>query len=65
MDDLFRPRYRVLSGAEKALYGELRARYGQLEEMILGLPTGRYRALALTALKESRGWAMKHLTDNG
>jgi hypothetical protein len=61
----FRPRYRALSEPEKAFHDDLKTQFAQLEGMIMALPAGRYRALAMTSLEESCMWAVKQLTDNG
>jgi hypothetical protein len=58
----FRPRYRALSGAEKAAHDDLKDAYAAVERLIDELPAGRYRALALTTLEESCMWAVKALT---
>lgn len=58
----FRPRYRALSAEEKALHDELKDAYVAVEQLVLRIKPGRYRALALTALEESCMWAVKELT---
>jgi hypothetical protein len=60
----FRPTYRALSAAELAQHGALKAAYAMVELLIEKLPSGRYRALALTTLEESCMWAVKELTAN-
>jgi len=60
----FRPRYRALSDAEKALHDEFKARYAEIEQLIDKLPRGRYQALAMTTLESSCMWAVKSLTGN-
>jgi hypothetical protein len=60
----FRPRYRALSDEERQFHDDLKAHYEMVEHMIIQLPHGRYRALALTNLEESCMWAIKQLTDN-
>lgn len=59
----FRPRYRALTEEEKAAHDSLKESYVKAEELILKLPAGRYRALALTSLEESCMWAVKELTN--
>jgi hypothetical protein len=65
----FRPRYRALTAEEKALHDEIKAKAEELESLIESAlhpldacKTGRYRALAMTALEESIMWAIKALT---
>ena len=58
----FRPRYRQLTPEELAHHDALKAAYEAVEVLILQLPAGRYRALALTTLEESCMWAVKELT---
>jgi hypothetical protein len=61
----FRPRYRALSAEMVAQHDALKAAYEAVEQLIIQLPAGRYRALALTALEESCFWAVKELTSLG
>lgn len=62
----FRPRYRALSEAEKALHDEIKAAADVLEQVMVrandqrGNP--RYHALAITDLERSVMWAIKGLT---
>lgn len=58
----FRPRYRALSEAEKALHDALKAKADELCALIETIKLGRYRALAITSLEESIMWAVKELT---
>ena len=58
----FRPRYRALEPDELALHDQIKDAYAVVEELIMRLQAGRYRALALTALEESCMWAVKELT---
>jgi hypothetical protein len=60
----FRPRYRALSDDEKAQHDALKDAYVDVERLVLALPAGRYRALALTTLEESCMWSVKELTAN-
>ncbi len=58
----FRPRYRALSDAEKALHDEIKSKAAEMEELYERVSAGRYRALAITALEESVMWVVKELT---
>jgi hypothetical protein len=58
----FRPRYRALSADEVAQHDALKDAYAAVEALVEALPSGRYRALALTTLEESCMWAVKELT---
>lgn len=58
----FRPKYRNLSVEEKAAHDAIKAKAEQLESLIEALPSGRYKALALTDLESSIMWAVKQLT---
>lgn len=58
----FRPRYRALTDAEKALHDDIKDTFEQVEQLIEKLSDGRYKSLALTALEESCMWAIKQLT---
>lgn len=60
----FRPRYRALTPEEVAHHDDLKTAYTAVERLLDILPSGRYRALAYTALEESCMWAIKELTDN-
>lgn len=58
----FRPRYRALTDAEKALHDEIKAQAAVLEALFERVKPGRYRSLGLTALEESVMWTVKELT---
>lgn len=58
----FRPRYRALDDAEKALHDEIKAKAVELESLIGQVPQGRYTALAMTELELAIMWAIKALT---
>jgi hypothetical protein len=58
----FRPRYRALTDAEKALHDQLKAKAEELEALYAQVKPGRYNALALTALEQSVMWIVKELT---
>jgi hypothetical protein len=58
----FRPRYRALTDEEKAIHDDLKAAFEAVEQQIMRIKGGRYRALALTSLEESCMWAVKELT---
>ena len=58
----FRPKYRALSDAEKALHDAIKAKASELEALFEQVKPGRYRALGLTALEESVMWTVKELT---
>ena len=58
----FRPRYRALTDAEKALHDELKAKASELEALSEQVKPGRYRSLGITALEESIMWTVKELT---
>ena len=58
----FRPTYRALTQDEKQLHDDIKAEYAVVEKLIEGMPNGRYKSLALTALEESCMWAVKQLT---
>lgn len=59
---LFRPRYRALSDAEKALHDEIKNKAAELEAVYAKVVTGRYHSLAVTALEQSVMWIVKELT---
>lgn len=61
----FRPKYRALTDAEKALHDEIKTEFEAVEKLIERVSPGRYRSLALTALEESCMWAIKELTGAG
>lgn len=58
----FRPRYRALTDAEKALHDEIKRKAEELEMLYSGVKSGRYHSLALTSLEESVMWIVKELT---
>lgn len=58
----FRPTYRALTDAEKALHDEIKAKATELEALFERVKTGRYRSLGMTALEESVMWTIKELT---
>lgn len=58
----FRPRYRALTDAEKALHDALKSKAAELEVLFEQVKPGRYRSLGLTALEESVMWTVKELT---
>ncbi len=58
----FRPRYRALTDAEKALHDEIKNKASELEVLFERVKPGRYRSLALTELELSVMWAIKELT---
>ena len=58
----FRPRYRPLSDAEKALHDAIKDKAAELEELFGRCNTGRYNALAITSLEQSVMWIVKELT---
>lgn len=58
----FRPRYRALSDAEKALHDEIKAKAEELEATFAKVKAGRYASLAITSLEQSVMWIVKELT---
>jgi hypothetical protein len=58
----FRPRYRALTEAEKALHDAIKSRASELEELFEQVKPGRYRSLGMTALEEAVMWTVKELT---
>jgi hypothetical protein len=58
----FRPRYRALTDAEKALHDLIKAKAEELETVFAKVKPGRYNALAVTALEQSVMWIVKELT---
>lgn len=59
----FRPRYRALTDEEKQLHDAIKDKAAELELLIeLGVPNGRYKALAMTDLELAIMWAVKGLT---
>lgn len=61
----FRPQYRALTNAEKALHDAIKTKATELESLIEHIKPGRYRALGITALEESVMWVIKELTGAG
>ena len=58
----FRPRYRQLTDAEKALHDEIKNKATELEDLYKQVKQGRYSALAITSLEQSVMWVIKELT---
>ena len=58
----FRPKYRALSDAEKALHDEIKDKATELETVFNKVKTGRYSSLAMTSLEQSVMWIVKELT---
>jgi hypothetical protein len=58
----FRPKYRALTDAEKALHDQIKGKAGELEALFEQVKPGRYRALGMTALEEAVMWTVKELT---
>lgn len=69
----FRPRYRALTDAEKALHDEIKTKADELAELFNRVTEFdnpphsngiklRYRALGFTALEEAVMWGVKALT---
>jgi hypothetical protein len=62
----FRPRYRALTDAEKALHDQIKDKAAELENLFAMVkptqPPGRYHALAITSLEQSVMWIVKELT---
>jgi hypothetical protein len=58
----FRPKYRALDDREKELHDKLKGQFEEVEQTIMLIKAGRYRALALTSLEEACMWAVKELT---
>ena len=58
----FRPRYRALTDAEKALHDDLKNKAAEMEALYAKVKPGRYNALAITALEQSVMWIVKELT---
>ena len=59
----FRPTYRALTDAEKALHDDLKDKAAELEVLFGQVKPGRYSALAMTSLEQSVMWAIKALTE--
>ena len=58
----FRPTYRPLTDDEKALHDEIKAKAVEIEALYGKVKSGRYNALAITALEQSVMWIIKELT---
>lgn len=58
----FRPRYRPLTDAEKALHDALKDKAVELDALFTQVKPGRYNALAQTALEQAVMWIVKELT---
>lgn len=58
----FRPTYRALTAAEKALHDQLKTKAAELEALFGQVKPGRYNALAMTSLEQSVMWIVKELT---
>lgn len=58
----FRPKYRALTEAEKALHDAIKFKASEMEALIEMVKPGRYRSLGMTALEESVMWTVKELT---
>ena len=58
----FRPRYRVLTDAEKQLHDEIKNTAACLESLYAKVKPGRYNSLAITSLEQSVMWIVKELT---
>lgn len=58
----FRPRYRALTDAEKALHDEIKTKAAELEALFSRVKSGRYNSLGITALEQSVMWVVKELT---
>ena len=58
----FRPRYRALTDAEKALHDAIKGKAAELEALFETVKPGRYRSLGMTALEEAVMWTVKELT---
>ena len=62
----FRPRYRALTDAEKALHDQIQDKAAELEDLFNHVKPFnarcRYHALAITSLEQSVMWIDKELT---
>jgi hypothetical protein len=62
----FRPRYRALTDAEKALHDLIKDKAAELENLFNQTKPhnmrSRYHALAITSLEQSVMWIIKELT---
>lgn len=58
----FRPKYRALTDAEKAIHDRLKDKAAELEALFGEVKPGRYNSLAITSLEQSIMWIVKELT---
>ncbi len=58
----FRPRYRALTGEEKALHDAIKNKADELLALFEEVKPGRYRSLGITALEDAVIWTVKGLT---
>ena len=58
----FRPRYRALTDAEKALHDAIKEKAAELEALFETVKPGRYRSLAISELEAAVMWVVKELT---
>ena len=58
----FRPTYRALTDAEKALHDEIKSKAAELETLFERVKDGRYRSLGVTSLEQAVMWTVKELT---
>ena len=58
----FRPTYRALTDAEKALHDDLKTKAAELETLFNSVKPGRYNSLAITSLEQAIMWIVKELT---
>ncbi len=58
----FRPRYRTLNDAEKALHDAIKGKAEELLVLFEEVKPSRYRSLGITALEEAIMWTVKELT---
>lgn len=61
----FRPTYRALSDAEKALHDEIKTKAAEMEALFERVAPGRELALGMTNLEQAVMWAVKGLTGTG
>ena len=61
-DSRFRPSYRALTDAEKALHDAIKEKAAELEALFETVKPGRYRSLAITELEAAVMWVVKELT---
>jgi hypothetical protein len=58
----FRPTYRALTDAEKALHDDIKSKAAELEALFERIKQSRELSLGLTHLEEAVMWAVKGLT---